>query len=154
MTPGYWQDPERTRAAFLARDPLKRGLRWYRTGDLAVEDEDGDFAFCGRVDQQVQIEGYRVELGEVESAARELVAPAELAAVAVEGERGNTEIHLFVGSLETDAAEIRSGLRSRLPRHMVPQTVVGIESIPLNPNGKIDRPRLRAIVNEDRQAGA
>jgi amino acid adenylation domain-containing protein len=153
VTPGYWQDPERTREAFLERDPLGRGLRWYRTGDVAVEDEDGDFAFCGRVDHQVQIEGYRVELGEVESAARALVAPAEVAAVAVDSEHGNTEIHLFVGKLETDAAEILKGLRAQLPSYMVPRTVVGIESIPLSPNGKIDRARLRATVQEKRQAG-
>ena len=136
--------PERSEEAFLPSDPLGRGLRWYRTGDLAREDEDGDFFFLGRVDDQVQIQGYRVELGEIENAARRLVAPAEAAAVAVEGEHGTLEIHLFVARAELDARDLRRRLADVLPRYMVPQRVVALAALPLNPNGKVDRRALRS----------
>lgn len=151
VTPGYWEDPERTKAAFLDRDPLGGDLRWYRTGDLAVEDEDGDFAFCGRLDDQVKVEGYRIELGEIESVARKLVSPAEVAAIVVENRLGNSEIHLFVESTRVDGEKVIEGVRSKLPRYMVPISVVGLESIPLSPNGKIDRPALRALVERRRE---
>jgi amino acid adenylation domain-containing protein len=143
---GYWHAAERTAAAFLPRDPLGRGLRWYRTGDLAVEDEDGDFSFCGRLDEQVKIQGYRVELGEIESAARRILASAQVAAVAVEGAIGNAEIHLFVAAAGVDEREIRRLLGQALPRYMLPASVTALEALPLSPNGKIDRRRLRERV--------
>jgi non-ribosomal peptide synthetase component F len=143
---GYWHAPERTAAAFLPRDPLGRGLHWYRTGDLVVEDEDGDFSFCGRLDEQVKIQGYRVELGEIESAARRILRSAQVAAVAVEGEIGNAEIHLFVAAAGIDEQEVRGLLGEALPRYMLPASVTALEALPLSPNGKIDRRRLREQV--------
>lgn len=84
--------------------------------------------------------------------ARGLLAPRAL--VAVENERGNVEIHLFVESAEPDAVEVIRQLKSELLRYGVPACVAGVEALPLNANGKIDRAALQPLVRERSGAAA
>lgn len=140
LTHGYWRDPERTARAFFTRD----GRRFYRTGDLCSRDADGDLRYHGRIDHQVKVQGYRVELAEIEHHARELAGLDHLAAVAVPDGAGNNVIDLFVERLDGDPAALASGLAARLPSYMLPARIVGLDALPLNANGKIDRPALAA----------
>ena len=80
--------------------------------------------------------------------ARGVLAPHALAAVAVENERGNVEIHLFVESAELDAVEVIRQLKSELPRYVVPASVAGVQALLLNVNGRIDRAALQPLVRE------
>lgn len=140
LTLGYWRDPARTARAFFARD----GRRFYRTGDLCSSDADGDVLYHGRIDHQVKVQGYRVELAEVEHHAREVGGREHVAAVAVTDGVGGSAIHLFVEALDEDPAALASRLATRLPPYMLPARIVGVDALPLNANGKIDRPALVA----------
>jgi amino acid adenylation domain-containing protein len=110
---------------------------WFRTGDR-VEDVDGALVHLGRLDGQVQVHGYRVELGEVEGTLRQHPDVLDAAVISVDGElRG-----FYVG---TAAGPLTDWLRGRLPAYMVPPRIRRLESFPLNPNGKLDRQNLRAL---------
>ena len=142
VTPGYWRDPNKNEDAFFVDDSTGVPIRYYRTGDLAMCDEEADFFFCGRVDFQVQVQGYRVELGEIEFHARAAAPKSNLCAVAFKNSIGNTQIHLFVESLRAPDENMRTYLGVHLPAYMIPSKITTIPQMPLNSSGKIDRPAL------------
>lgn len=142
---GYWEDPERTAAAFVpAADG--DGLM-YRTGDLAVLRPDGEILFVGRADTQIKSRGYRIELGEIDAALGTVDGLREHAVVAVdrdafEGATICCAYALAPGSALTPAA-LRTALGRRLPAYMLPTRWAVLDSLPKNGNGKIDRRRLQ-----------
>jgi amino acid adenylation domain-containing protein len=113
---------------------------WYRTGDRVRRSEDG-LVHLGRLDQQVKVRGYRVELGEIEVALRSLPGVRDAVVVAVPGRRGETK--LVATCTGRPADDLLAVLRTRLPEYMVPETLTVVDTLPLNANGKIDR---RALV--------
>jgi len=147
---GYLHDPEKTAAAFV-RPPRQSGL-YYRTGDrVRRSPTGGPLLFLGRRDQQVQIQGYRVELGEVEAALREASGCDEVVALGWPGTpSGVGGIVAFVGREKVNAHDIQSRLKSRLPGYMVPHTIHAMPSLPLNANRKIDKRALLKVL-EDRK---
>ncbi|MDX3225361.1 amino acid adenylation domain-containing protein [Streptomyces sp. ME19-01-6] len=144
---GYWRD-ERTTAAALFEAPDASGVRriWYRTGDLARRLDD-EYAFLGRLDHQVKINGMRVELQEVEAHLRALDGVEQSAVVAVPcGPHGDLRLVAFVvgDRLPPDTVPGLAGaLRERLPAYMVPHQVRSLPELPLSPHGKVDRITLR-----------
>jgi amino acid adenylation domain-containing protein len=151
VTDKYWNNAERTGQAFVDLAIGSQVLRSYRTGDLAFE-RDGEFFFCGRSDHQVKIAGYRVELGEIEFHARNLPGVTNAAAVAERDAAGSYTLHLFLQVADaTDAgapARHRTELAKHLPVYMIPKKINLLSALPLNQNGKIDRPRLAQQVKE------
>jgi amino acid adenylation domain-containing protein len=151
---GYINDPERTEAGFLPAPGTApgSGARVYRTGDLALLDEDGTLVFLGRRDAQVKVRGHRVELGELESTAQRL--PEVAAAVAaVHGAGEQAALCLFVRpepGTKPDERRIRAHLESALPSYMIPRHVRAIDAVPLTPNGKVDRRALLAAFEAGR----
>lgn len=147
LSPGYIDDPTRTAAAFVTLD----GERWYRTGDRGVFDPLQGFIYHGRLDSQIKLRGYRVELGDVEAALRKHSGSDLVAAVAIR-ELGPSAFDGLVGVLtgtDADMAQIRRALRSDLPAYMVPETLIALDEMPRNGNGKIDRIALRRIIEDD-----
>ncbi|MDY7096206.1 MAG: amino acid adenylation domain-containing protein, partial [Acidobacteriota bacterium] len=149
---GYLGRPALTAERF-GPDPLssEEGARWYRTGDLARWRENGDLEFLGRMDHQVKVRGFRVELGEIEQALGDHPGVREAAVVAhipaTSGGAGGTRLVGYVVYEETadlGAADLRAYLRQRLPEYMVPASLVELGSLPLTPNGKVDRDALPA----------
>ena len=141
---GYWQDAERTRAAFV-QHPLS-GERLYRTGDMGRWRPGGDIEFLGRADLQVKVQGHRIEPGEVEQA---LLAQPEVQAAAVVAQGGVAGRQLLgfavpAQGVEPDADAVLAALRLRLPRFMVPGRMVWLKRLPLTANGKLDRQALLA----------
>ncbi|MBD3003664.1 non-ribosomal peptide synthetase [Streptomyces sp. 5-10] len=142
---GYWGDPERTAAAFTTHP--RTGERLYRTGDLGRFLPDGTIEFVGRADFQVQVNGHRVEPGEVEAAL--LTHPAVASAVVTGqprtgrlGHRGLTGYLVPVAGAAAGSdlsAQLRDHLRRTLPEYMVPSVFVTLDALPLNANGKVDR---------------
>ncbi|MFC5288461.1 amino acid adenylation domain-containing protein [Actinokineospora guangxiensis] len=151
---GYWEDAERTAAAFV-RHP-KTGERLYRTGDIARYHPDGTLEFLGRDDHQVKINGFRVELGEVEAALRALPGVEDGVVVAVGPPRGDRRLAAFYVPDGADPGEsaVRDGLRADLPGYLVPTTAAAIPSLPLTGNGKVDRGALTARAAQPPDAGA
>ena len=121
---------------------------FYRTGDLALIDDDGDFMFCGRKDSQIKIQGFRVELGEIEHYSREILGILNSAAVAYKNNSGITMIHLFVEGHVEDTDIILQKLRTKIPEYMIPSGITFLNSFPLNGNGKIDRKALTEVINK------
>jgi acyl-CoA synthetase (AMP-forming)/AMP-acid ligase II len=142
---GYLRDPERTAAAFVV--PPGRRATYYRTGDRARWAPGGPLVYLGRADNQIKIQGYRVELGEVEAAARAESGADAVAAIGWPSTPSGADgIVVFVGDPRCDAAGVRERLIARLPPYMQPSEVRVLHELPLNANGKFDRRALRALL--------
>ena len=146
VTLGYLDDPARTATSFVV--PTGSDGAHYRTGDRVVRTTDGNLHYLGRMDEQVQIHGYRVELGEVEAAIRDVSGVLGAAAIAWPlSATGAGGIVAFVSSSDAlDVRGVRAMLEARLPPYMLPQEIRVLEDLPLNPNGKIDRKALYALM--------
>ncbi len=150
LSPGYWQDPEKTAAVFVP-DPRRPGQRIYKTGDLASVGEDGLVYFHGRRDSQIKSRGYRIELGEIETALAAMPFLKESAVVGVEsgGFEGTAICCAYVAAEPgLKPARLRAELSQRVPAYMLPSKWVELDHLPKNQNGKTDRPRLREIFAE------
>ncbi|WP_030644625.1 MULTISPECIES: non-ribosomal peptide synthetase [Streptomyces] len=140
---GYAGRPGLTAERFVP-DPFGSGERLYRTGDLARRRPDGTLEYIGREDTQVKIRGHRIELGEIEAVLQRHPAVAR-AAVITAGDGMDRRIVGYVSWRDQpDEAGLRTFLRDRLPQYMVPAALVGLEQMPLTPNGKVDRKQLPA----------
>ena len=137
---GYWKDKEKTDSAFVVADD---GKRYYKTGDLCYMDADGYIMYVGRMDSQAKIQGFRVELGEIEFYAREFFKDRNVVCVAYENESKLTEIAMFIESQEVATDELVSYLRTKLPAYMIPTRIMFLPVFPLNANGKTDRKALK-----------
>jgi amino acid adenylation domain-containing protein len=137
---GYLNRPELTAQKFAG------GV--YRTGDRGRLLPDGSIEFCGRIDHQVKVNGYRVELGEIEAALRSHEAVEEAVVLLRED-----QLVAFVAPREADQATLREHLGTRLPPYMVPSNFVRMEKLPLTANGKIDRQALAALPLESAGPG-
>lgn len=143
VLPGYWGLPEQTAKAFL----LRAGERWYRTGDLVVEQPDGQFKFLGRRDRMVKKRGYRVELGEIESALYRHPAVKEAAVLALSGEDG-VRIKAFVCARDhakLSVIALKRFCSEQLPLYMVPDFFAPLEVLPKTSTGKTDYQKLREL---------
>ena len=143
---GYWNDPEKTAAAFQSHPDS--GEIYYRTGDLVRWSDDGErLEYIGRVDNQVKIHGMRVELGEIEAVIKELTEAPRVVAVGYPVDaNGISGVTCFVEGPEIEAAPILQAAKSRLPAYMVPKKLICVADFPLNANGKVDRKALLATL--------
>ncbi|MFI6317536.1 amino acid adenylation domain-containing protein [Nonomuraea sp. NPDC050556] len=139
---GYHGRPGETALRFVA-DPWGVGGRMYGTGDLARRRPDGVLEFLGRSDEQVKVRGFRIEPGEIENT---LVRHPDVAAAAVVvrggGVLGPRRLVGFLAPAVGDPEELLAFLRSQLPEHLVPASLVLLDELPLLPNGKVDRHAL------------
>ncbi|MEU6484913.1 amino acid adenylation domain-containing protein [Streptomyces sp. NPDC046887] len=144
---GYRQRPGLTAERFVA-DPFGApGTRMYRSGDLVRRQADGQLLYLGRVDDQVQLRGFRVEPGEV-AAALEALPGVAAAAAAVHQDAAGTQRLVGYVVAETaacpDASELRDALARTLPSYLVPSAILALDALPLTHNGKLDRGALPA----------
>jgi amino acid adenylation domain-containing protein len=153
---GYLRQPGVTAERFLP-DPfcVTSGLRMYRTGDLGRYLADGDLEFMNRVDGQIKVRGFRVELGEIESVLSEHEAVRQAVAIVHEGDAGQPRLAVFVVPEEPLAdkqadivSALRQHMRASLPDYMQPAVFVLLDRLPLTPNGKLDRSALALIATE------
>ncbi|MEJ7687881.1 MAG: amino acid adenylation domain-containing protein [Variovorax sp.] len=142
---GYLNRPELSAERFVA-DPFSANpdARLYQTGDIGRWRDDGELDYIGRNDNQVKVRGYRVELGEVESALLGHAAVREAAVLARQDGGGDARLVAYV--TRTDGAphadDLRAHLKALLPPYMVPVLFVVLDAMPLSPNGKVDRRAL------------
>ncbi|MFT8781363.1 non-ribosomal peptide synthetase, partial [Acetobacter orientalis] len=122
-------------------DPWGEGTRLYRTGDLCCRRADGVIEFHGRIDQQVKLRGYRIEPGEVEAALRAQAGVRD-AVVVVSGHGPSASLVAYVTGDVPDTAALRQDVAETLPTWMVPSVIMVLETLPLLPNGKLDRRAL------------
>ncbi|MBT2232462.1 long-chain fatty acid--CoA ligase [Nonomuraea sp. NEAU-A123] len=143
VTPGYWDDPAATAAAFA-----KGG--WFRSGDLAIRDEDGHLYIVDRVKDMYISGGENVYPAEVEAALFEHPAVAEAAVIGVPDATWGESGHAFVVARPGQAVtgeDLRRFLRSRLAKYKIPGQVTLVDDLPKTGSGKIQKPRLRERVS-------
>jgi amino acid adenylation domain-containing protein len=144
---GYLNRPDLTAEKFVEIDVFGQRERLYRSGDLARWRPDGQLEYLGRLDTQVKLRGFRIELGEIEGA---LLRHPEVreAVVVLHDADGDPTLAAYItprASAPADLpAALRSLLREHLPQWMVPASFTVLDSLPLNPNGKVDRKALPA----------
>jgi len=144
VTSGYWSNEEKNLSSFFTLKVDGKEQRFYHTGDLCYWDVSGNIMYCGRIDQQVKMQGFRVELGEIEYHARGSYGnDRRVVAVAFDNDKSLVEIALFVESESDDPTELLSYLRSKMPQYMIPSRIIFEESLPLNKSEKIDRNALK-----------
>jgi D-alanine--poly(phosphoribitol) ligase subunit 1 len=165
VSPGYYKEPMLTSKHFFFNSPLRAcesagtcqtvrsgGLRAYRTGDKGHFDEDGNLYCDGRIDNQIKLHGYRIEIEDIE-ANLATVCGVKRGAVAQRTCDGKAEsLTAFVireGDLITDdyfgRKAVRTALREKMPSYMVPKRIVFLDKLPVTNNGKLDRKRLREM---------
>jgi alpha-ketoglutarate-dependent taurine dioxygenase/acyl carrier protein len=142
---GYFNDPGLTADRFLP-DPFSSepGARMYSTGDVVRRRPGGELEYEGRRDGQVKVRGFRIELGDVESAlgAEDEVQECAVALKERDGEKRLVGYVVMRPDSQTQAWELRARLKERLPEHMIPAAIVGLECLPLTASGKVDRRAL------------
>ncbi|WP_110109397.1 plipastatin non-ribosomal peptide synthetase PpsC [Bacillus subtilis] len=139
---GYLGRPDLTKEKFVPH-PFAPGDRLYRTGDLARWLSDGTIEYVGRIDDQVKVRGYRVELGEIETALRQIDGVKEAAVLARTAQTGSKELFGYISvKAGTNAEQVRSLLARSLPNYMIPAYIIEMETLPLTSNGKLNRKAL------------
>ncbi|MFK0180546.1 amino acid adenylation domain-containing protein [Streptomyces xanthochromogenes] len=153
---GYANKPRLTAERFVP-DPFasEPGARMYRTGDLGRWLPEGALEFLGRNDDQLKLNGYRVELGEIEAALVSHPAVRQSVAAVIGKERTSSRlVGYYTPELPVSDAELTAHLADRLPPYMVPSSLVEIDTLPLNANGKVDRKALPVPAGLDPEDGA
>jgi acyl-CoA synthetase (AMP-forming)/AMP-acid ligase II len=149
LTPGYWKNEEKNKEVFFYKEYRGENIRFYRTGDLCTVDKDGDILYLGRVDFQAKIQGFRVELSEIEFHVKAALNKTNVVAIAFANSIHNTEIGLVIESERFDAKPLLDELKINLPHYMIPTQITFVNSFPLNTNGKTDRKKLKELFNKD-----
>ncbi|MEC1136735.1 amino acid adenylation domain-containing protein, partial [Bacillus velezensis] len=147
---GYLNREEETAKRFTA-DPFVPGERMYRTGDLVKWNAQCGIEYIGRIDQQVKVRGYRIELSEIEVRLAQLADVHDAAVTAVEDKAGNTALCAYVAPQQDDIEALKAALKDTLPDYMVPAFWVEMDELPVTANGKIDK---KALPEPDIEAGS
>jgi amino acid adenylation domain-containing protein len=145
---GYLNRPETTAEKFLEVELFGKNERIYKTGDLARWLQDGNIEYLGRIDNQIKLRGFRIELAEIESILLQHPLVKEVVVTLYQTER-NESLIAYVTGISTDlSTQLKNYLKSRLPDYMVPAQIVVLDKLPLTPNCKIDRKALPAPFGE------
>ncbi|WP_170936679.1 non-ribosomal peptide synthetase [Paenibacillus aquistagni] len=145
---GYLNNPELTAQKYVYNDAIP-GRRLYKTGDLVRWKPDGNIDYYGRMDRQVKVRGFRIELNEIESYIKFILGIYEVHVLCYAGtEQKNQELAAFyTGTIPV--AEIRSELSRIVPGYMIPRYIIQLESMPYRSNGKVDTEKLLQYINNE-----
>ena len=147
VTPGYWNNEEKNVSSFSILEYSGRRRRFYHTGDLCYWDISGNLMYIGRIDLQAKIQGFRVELSEIEYHARLFYNNRfRVCAIAFQNKQNLSEIALFVEQESGAANSLIEYLRHQIPSYMIPSKVLFIKNFPLNNNDKIDKIQLKSLL--------
>jgi D-alanine--poly(phosphoribitol) ligase subunit 1 len=138
---GYWKDDEKTKEAFINFQIKGELKRFYRTGDIVFRDKDGDYLFCGRKDSQLQIQGFRVELSEIEKHTRDFLGITNMASLGFTNENGTVAIALFLENNDK-IIELKEYLFTKLPSYMIPERILNLKEFPKSAGGKVNKKEL------------
>ena len=149
----YWRQPELTQKAFIP-SPFESHQKLYRTGDLVKQLSNGDLTYLGRIDKQIKIRGFRVELGEIEAVLLKQPDIKTCAVIATQDDQGINQVfaYLVPQSTERDNRTLCQELMRSLPAYMIPARLVWVDALPLTPNGKIDQRALLAKTDDQPEA--
>ena len=139
---GYHNDPEKTQQRFVSLAQYNKQQRFYRTGDRVQYNEQNQLIYLGRMDYQVKVRGFRVEMPEIERIAIQHSNIDQFAVIASNDASGETALFAFythTNDAPINQSKLRTFLSESLPAYMIPSTITHLKAMPLNTNGKIDR---------------
>lgn len=142
---GYWNLPERTANAFLVD---ASGRRWYKTGDIVIQDDDGNYHYVSRRDRMVKKRGYRVELGEIEAGLYKHPDVKEAAAIAIASEENGVQIKAFLSFKDEkhpSRIELKRFCAENMLSYMIPDYFSFLDDLPKTSTNKIDYQRLQTM---------
>ncbi len=148
LSRGYLNQPELTAEKFV-KNRFRESGNLYKTGDLGKWLPNGDIEFVGRIDNQIKIRGYRVELGEIENVLIELKSIEQAVVVDCDIENDKVLVAYYVCNEEIDKKSLRIALEAELPEYMIPSYYIEVANIALTANGKVDKALLPQIAEED-----
>ena len=135
---GYVNLPEKSAAAFFTHD----GMRAYHSGDLAAWTEEGEIRIFGRLDNQIKLRGFRIELDEIEKVITEYPDVSSSAAKVLKTGGAEYLAGYFTAKTEIDKDELKAFLQEKLPEYMVPNVLMKLDEMPMTSNGKVNRKAL------------
>ncbi len=140
---GYMHQPELTKERFIAA-PWNKDERLYNTGDIACWNANGNLEFKGRQDEQVKIRGHRIELGEIVASLENNDSVTQAVVIVKESASLSYKelVAYVVPNQSFDQESLKTALGKQLPGYMVPSYIMAMTTIPLTPNGKVDKRRL------------
>ncbi|GGG08733.1 hypothetical protein GCM10011344_06640 [Dokdonia pacifica] len=145
LSSGYWNKPELTQRKFI-KSPFQSTDTIYRTEDLVRVNDQGIIEFLGRTDFQVKINGYRIELGEIEAHLLSYTGITTSTVIVSKNEDDFKSLAAyFSATTPIDLKDLQLFLNTKLPKYMVPVYYKQLETLPLSPNGKVDRKALEII---------
>ena len=145
LTSNYWKNDKKNSEAFFYLDYKNKKRRFYRTGDLCSFDVSGNIIYLGRIDFQAKINGYRVELHEVEHHAKSYLEKINVIAIEFTGKTKNSEIGIAIESAKFEYGGLLEYLKIKMPNYMIPSKLIFLEKFPLNSNQKIDRKEIKSL---------
>lgn len=149
LAQGYYKDEEKTQKAFIQNHLKEKGIpgdRIYRTGDFASWDENGFLDYHGRMDTQIKLRGFRVELGEIEAVVSAHPEVSEAAVIHVKQENnGSDYLELYFAPNKVSEADLKIWAAQYLAEYAVPTKYFAMETLPKNHNGKLDRNELKKL---------
>ena len=145
ITGGYLNNPQMNAKAFYFDKTDDELLYYYKTGDSCFIDDEEDIHYCGRIDNQVQIQGFRVELSEIEILIREQFDINNVV-VARNNKLEVLELVLILENYAQNTDEIRNFITKKLPYYMIPHMIITVDEFPVNNSGKVDRIKLKTIL--------
>lgn len=146
VTKGYWKNDEKNASSFFYKEVNGVNMRFYHTGDLCYKDADGDIMYSGRLDHQAKIQGFRVEMGEIEYHAREFLGGKNVVCLAFDNKESLTEIAMFIEAEEFNPDEMIAYMRTKMPSYMIPTRLFYVPVFPLNSNDKTDKVKLKEMI--------
>ena len=141
LAKSYWKNEAKTSEAFINID----NEVFYKTGDWCLRDEDGDYFYLNRIDFQAKINGFRVELSEIEYFVNEKLQNGISVAVVTKDKSNNDILTVFINEHDVEEEELFQHLKNHLPDYMIPSKIIKVENYPINTSGKIDRNELKKL---------
>lgn len=135
----YLSNPGNGKNPFHTKE---NGDLYYRSGDLVFQDEDGCLFYCGRIDDQLKINGYRIEPAEIELAVSRASGGSKSKAYEFRNRTGTESIVVFIENADSDPEFLKEQLRAFLPAAVLPEKIIAVRNFPLNSNGKVDKNAL------------
>lgn len=146
VSSGYLNLPEKNRSAFINVEIDGKKKVFYRSGDLCFQDEEGDLFYCGRLDNQIKVQGFRIELSEIEVNVRREFS-MNCVVIPVESKNHTIEVVLVLEGSGIEKRRIELFLKSRLPEYMMPARIEQMEEFPVNSSGKTDKVKIKEWLN-------
>ena len=148
VTPGYWASPEKNAEVFFEKEYKGKLQRFYRTGDICFYDEEDYLMLYGRIDSQAKIQGYRIDLGEIEYHARKYLNGGNVVVLTFTNNIGNTELALFIEGTTGNTTALVDYMKTKIPLYMIPTKIIFEHEFTLNSNSKVDKIKLGERLKE------